>query len=210
MQYNQQHRRKVAVYIDGFNLYFAIKEKKWNSLLWVDMVRLANSLVRPDQELVGVKYFTARIRNDRDKQKRQNLFLDALGTLQGLKIFYGYYQDNYVICRGCGRGWNDDKEKETDVSIATQMLIDAHTPNFVDDIILITADSDQCPAIRALRALGKHVLVVLPPGRSQYLEIKTAADSHIELTAKKLKCSQLPERITTPTGFVIEKPMEYR
>ena len=53
-------------------------------------------------------------------------------------------------------------------------------------------------------------IVVFPPGRSHYLGIKLAADSCLEITRKKLLFSLLPERITTPNGFVIEKPTEYR
>ena len=209
---NQQIRkRRVIVYIDGFNLYFALREKQWFGFMWLDMLQLGTVLVREDQELVQVKYFTSRIRNDPEKQKRQNLFLDALGTLDSkkLKIYYGDYQTNELKCFGCGNLVRDDHEKQTDVNIATQMILDAFSKDSagqpkVDDIILITADSDQCPAIMAVRSLGKHVLVVLPPGRGHYLEIQKVADSKLELTAKKLKKCRMPDRIASPSGFVIE------
>jgi len=208
-QENQPKKRRAIVYIDGFNLYFALRDKNWKNLMWLDLVKLAQSLVRPDQELARVKYFTARIRNNPQKQARQNAFLDALATLDKLEICEGMYQPNKVLCFGCGREWSDDKEKQTDVSIATAMLTDAYR-DFVDDIILITADSDQCPAMREVRALGKHVLLVIPPGRADYLEIQKHADSRLELTKRKFRESQLPEEVTLKSGHVIKKPDKYK
>jgi uncharacterized LabA/DUF88 family protein len=203
-------KRKAIVYIDGFNLYFALKEKNWISLMWLDLVKLSQRLLRADQELVRVKYFTARITNDAQKQQRQNAFLDALATLDGLEIHEGAYQHNRIMCHDCGREWADSKEKQTDVNIATHMLVDSHVPNRVDDIILVTADSDQVPAIRAVRALGKHVLVVLPPGRINYLEIQRGADSRLELTKRMFRESLLPESVPTKNGFVIKRPEKYK
>lgn len=206
----QENKRKTIVYIDGFNLYFALKEKNWQSLMWLDLVKLGKRLLGPDQELVCVKYFTARIRNDPEKEKRQKAFLDALATLDGLQIYEGAYQHNRVMCFKCGREWDDNKEKQTDVSIATHMLIDSHTPNLIEDIVLVTADSDQCPAMRAVRALGKHVLIVLPPGRISYLEVQREADSRLELTKRMFRESLLPEEVTTKGGFVIKRPEKYK
>jgi uncharacterized LabA/DUF88 family protein len=203
-------KRKAIVYIDGFNLYFALKEKNWRSLMWLDLLKLGKCLLRPDQDLVCVKYFTARIKNDPAKQQRQNAFLDALATLNGLEIYEGTYQNHEVMCFDCGRKWHDDKEKQTDVSIATHMLTDSHTPGLVDDLILITADSDQCPAMRAVHALGKNVLIVLPPGRENHLEVQGAADSKFVLTKRKLRESLLPEEVKTKSGFVIKKPDKYK
>jgi uncharacterized LabA/DUF88 family protein len=206
----QENKRKTIVYIDGFNLYFALKEKNWQSLMWLDLVKLGKGLLRPDQELVRVKYFTARITNDVQKQRRQTAFLDALATLDGLEIYEGAYQHNRVMCYDCGREWPDSKEKQTDVSIATQMLVDSHVPNRMDDIILVTADSDQVPAMKAVRGLGKHVLIVLPPGRISYLEVQKAADSRLELTKRMFRESLLPEEVQTKSGFVIKRPEKYK
>jgi uncharacterized LabA/DUF88 family protein len=206
---NKVHRRKVIVYIDGFNLYFALKEKNWRGFMWLDVVALAKNLTGPDRDLVLTNYFTARIQQPVDKKARQTAYLDALGTLSGLQIHEGDYKDHTVLCNTCGRSWRDDKEKQTDVNIAVQMLLDAHTPDKVDDLILITADSDQVPAIKAVRGLGKRVVVMLPPRRASYLEVKLAADSSLELTAKKFKNSLLPDQVTRKDGFVIHKPARY-
>jgi uncharacterized LabA/DUF88 family protein len=133
-----------------------------------------------------------------------------LATLGGLEIYEGAYQHKMVTCFQCGREWDDSKEKQTDVSIATHVLIDSYTPNRVDDIVLITADSDQCPAMKAARALGKTVLLIMPPGRDRYLEVQKEADSKLELTKRMLRESLLPEEVTTNGGFVIKRPEKYK
>lgn len=210
MNENKAVKRKAVVYIDGFNLYFALKEKRWQSLMWLDLVKLSRRVLGPDRELVRVKYFTARIRNDPPKEKRQKAFLDALGTLEGLEIYEGAYQCKMVTCFDCGREWDDSKEKQTDVSIATHILIDSYKPDFLDDIVLVTADSDQCPAMKAARALGKRVLLILPPGRDHYLEVQKEADSKLELTKRMFRESLLPEEVPTKSGFVIKRPDKYK
>jgi len=210
MTQNKDVKRRAIVYIDGFNLYFGIRDKNWYNLMWLDQVKLARELVRPDQELLCVKYFTSRIKNDPEKQQRQNAYLDALDTLRPfLEIYYGEYRDESFICRQCGKNHRQSHEKQTDVNIATHMLVDAFSDR-VDDIILITADSDQCPAMNAVREAKKHVLIVLPPGRGDYLEVQFAADNKLELTAKKLRASLLPSELRRADGFLIECPRKYR
>jgi hypothetical protein len=54
---------RVAAYIDGFNLYFGIREEG-RRYLWLDLECLVQSLLKPHQQLVAVRYFTARVRND--------------------------------------------------------------------------------------------------------------------------------------------------
>jgi uncharacterized LabA/DUF88 family protein len=205
------NKRTAIVYIDGFNLYFAMRDMGWGSFMWLDLIKLSRKLLRDDQQLIHVKYFTSRIKNDPEKQKRQNLYLDALGTLDKniLKIFEGNYQSNKFNCSDCGCDLWDDQEKQTDVNIAVHMLLDTFSKNKVDDLILVTADSDQCTSVKAVRVLGKKVLVVLPPGRGGYIELKKHGDSHIELTAKKLKGCRLPNSINVGR-FTIECPTKWR
>lgn len=204
-------KRKVIVYVDGFNLYFAIKECGWQNLLWLDLVKLAQNLIDPSkQELVMVKYFTSHIKRPAAKRRRQTAYLDALSTLPLLKIIKGEYISNSITCKGCGESWPDDKEKQTDVHIATSMIVDSLAKGRVDDLLLVTADSDQIPSIKAVRYFKKHVLVVIPPGRTDYLGIQRAADGNkLELTRTKLAGCLLPPTVKTPSGFEIKCPVEY-
>jgi hypothetical protein len=85
---------RVAVYVDGFNLYFGLRAKYDRKYLWLDVQKLADSLVRSGQNLAFVRYFTARVRRDVEGQQRQSDYLDALRERSPLvKIKDGRFQD---------------------------------------------------------------------------------------------------------------------
>ena len=54
-------KKRVIAYIDGFNLYFGLKDKGWQRYYWLDVTRLAENILEPNSVLMGVKYFTARV-----------------------------------------------------------------------------------------------------------------------------------------------------
>jgi hypothetical protein len=60
----------AAAYIDGFNLYYGMKTKFAHRYLWLDVVRLVQHL-RPDDEIVAVRYFTALVKAEPDAAARQ-------------------------------------------------------------------------------------------------------------------------------------------
>ena len=51
--------KKTIAYIDGYNLYYGLL--KGTKFKWLDMVKLVRELLRPDHELVKVRYFTAPV-----------------------------------------------------------------------------------------------------------------------------------------------------
>jgi hypothetical protein len=70
MQENSKKIERVIVYIDGFNLYFGMREAGFDKCRWLNLRKLAENLLQPHQKLVQVKYFTSRVSNSPDKQKR--------------------------------------------------------------------------------------------------------------------------------------------
>jgi len=87
---------RVIAYIDGFNLYFGMKQARFKRHFWLDVAALARSLLKPGQQLVATHYFSARIRdNGRNTadQKRQNDYLEALAS-QGVQCQFGHYFEN--------------------------------------------------------------------------------------------------------------------
>src|SRR5436190_19969834 len=80
---------RIIGYIDGFNLYYGLRERKWKQYYWIDPYRLIHSLLAPEHQLVGVKYFTARVRGPDDKRDRQSRFLDALGAVSQAEVIHG-------------------------------------------------------------------------------------------------------------------------
>jgi hypothetical protein len=75
-------KRKVIVYVDGFNFYFglrdmALKDNRWKKFYWLDIVGFFDRMLLNDkQELVEVNYFSARPHNTAIS-KRQDLFFSA-------------------------------------------------------------------------------------------------------------------------------------
>ena len=52
---------QVAVYIDGFNLFYGMRSKGWKRFYWLDVYQLAENLLLSSQQLSIVRYFTAPI-----------------------------------------------------------------------------------------------------------------------------------------------------
>ena len=189
---------RVAVYIDGFNLFYGLRDKGWQRYYWLDLRALAERLLRADQQLAIVRYFTARVIADPEdpgKPERQNTYLEALATLPDLSIHHGYFAPRP------GRGY---EEKMTDVNIAVEMLCDAYADLF-DTAVLISADSDLTSAVEALRVrLGKHVIVAFPPGRRSNA-LREATTSHTVIGADALRNSQLPD-VLPADGYALNRP----
>jgi len=81
---------RVIAYVDGFNLYFGLKDKGWQRYYWLNILKLCSNLLVANQILIEVKYFTARISSPPGKVRRQSTYLDALKTLEpALKIIEG-------------------------------------------------------------------------------------------------------------------------
>lgn len=202
--------KRVIVYIDGFNLYFGLKQAGWHKYLWLDLKKFASSLLLPDQLLVYTKYFTSRVSKPVSKQKRQNLFLDALNTLSEFSIFYGRYQAEVRICENCGFNSIISNEKKTDVNIATELLVDAFQDRF-DTAILVSADADLTAPIVSIRRLfpNKSVIVVFPPKRHSY-ELKNVASGIYHIGEDKFSRNLLPEKVVAKSGFALLRPDKWK
>lgn len=203
---------RVAVYVDGFNLYFGMKHAGWRKYYWLDLPALARNLLKPNQELVDTHYFTTRIRhngrNAADAQ-RQNAYLDALVEC-GVKIQYGHYLEKQRTCRKCQATWPDYEEKMTDVNIAVQLLSDAFDNSF-DVALVISGDSDLTTPINRVRQRfpGKRVVVAFPPNRHSS-ELKRYANGFLTIGEDKLRNSQLPDQVPTARGHVLQRPAHWQ
>ena len=86
--------QRVAVYVDGLNLYYGLRSRGWRRYYWLNLLRLAENLLRHGQSLVIVRYFTARVEsqpNNPQRYARQDTYLKALETLPYLTIQYGHH-----------------------------------------------------------------------------------------------------------------------
>ena len=199
---------RVVVYIDGFNLYFGMVEAGLTKSKWLDVYALSRNITKPNQKLVAVKYFTSRVNNAPDKQKRQSTYLEALKTM-GVKIFYGHYQNDNINCKRCGNTWKKGNEKMTDVNIATNLMMDA-VMDIYDTAILISGDSDLVPPINAVHKYfhSKRIVVAFPPKRMNNT-VAIASKGNFVIGRKKIMGSQLSKEVIKKDGFVLRKPKEW-
>lgn len=203
---------RVVAYVDGFNLYFGLKQARFKRYYWLDVAALARSLLRPGQRLLATHYFSARIRDNgrnTSDQKRQNDYLEAL-VVQGVRCQFGHYLEKHRECRACHTTWQDYEEKMTDVNIAIQLMTDAFDDAF-DVALVISGDSDLTTPIRRVRERfpTKRVIVAFPPQRHSK-SLKQHANGHLAISENKLRASQLPDPLAKPDGYMLARPATWR
>ena len=204
---------RVVSYIDGFNLYFGLKNKGWKRYYWLDLEALSAALLLPGQTLEATHYFTARLRlagnNQADKQ-RQDDYLDALATRNNLNIHYGHYLQKTRQCRQCKATWPDYEEKMTDVNIAVQLIVDAFDDNY-ETALILSADSDLTTPVKFVRHRfpNKKIVVAQPPGRNSN-QLSRVATAAFQINRKKVQNNQLPNTITTAAGIVLQRPATWK
>jgi uncharacterized LabA/DUF88 family protein len=204
-----KNKERVSVYIDGFNLYFGIREAGFHACRWLNLQALVQNILHPTQELVEIKYFTSRVSNNPDKQKRQSTYIEAVESI-GVKIIYGNYQDNKEECKRCGHLWLSAKEKMTDVNIATNIIMDAYQDKY-DAAMLISGDSDLVPPINAVHQnfKNKRVFIAFPPKRHNASMALVAKGSFI-IGRKKLIDSQFQEEVVSKSGYKLKRPDSWK
>lgn len=74
---------RTIVYVDAFNLYYgALKDTPYK---WLDLLALSRAMLRRDNVVESIKYFTAKVvprPSDPSAPTRQNLYLRALRTIK--------------------------------------------------------------------------------------------------------------------------------
>jgi len=153
-------KHRVAVYFDGLNVMFRLRESSWEEFFDVGH---AARRIAGNRPLEGVYYFSARpsIPPIKTQQQYWNE-IRHLGRVEkqlhdefGRYVRYGYMAPRHY-------GW---EEKKTDVWIAAQMVADAWM-NVYDIAILVTADTDLVPVVEMLGYFDKGTeLVVFPKSR---------------------------------------------
>ena len=204
---------KTNVYIDGFNLYFAIRRVGEKNLRWLDLYKLSQKLARTSE--VRCKYFTSRIGGkNKPKRDRQNIYLEALEANGSVDIIFGGYSTVKVNCPLCKERFKKNEEKKTDVNIALNIAGDAVDGN-VERIILVSTDTDLAPALLFLKERFPEIqrTVAFPPmndGRPNKNLRNLATNSDFQMISKKLlKSCQLPDSLTKADGFTLERPSSW-
>jgi len=208
-------KRKVIVYVDGFNFYYGLKaisqkDKRWKKFYWLDVVNFFSKMLTDNQELMEVNYFSARPHSV-DTAKRQDLFFSANKLNPKFHLILGKYLKKEITCNSCGSLIHTYEEKETDVRIATQMINDVQKKR-CDITIIVSADSDMMPAIELIRDIEpEHKIYVYFPPLRHSISLSNFCDAEKKLSGYKSRFNQsmLPDDITLPNGVIIRRPANW-
>lgn len=183
-------RVRTIVYIDGFNLYYGACRAPGRR--WLDLSALSTRLL-PNDEIVEIGYFTANIKRDPQNpyaQDRQRLYHRALRTIPNLEIWLGRYISKKVRGELIDPGPEESRkrtvvtyeEKGTDVNLATRLLRDGFEGRY-ESAVVVSNDGD--------------------------LKMPIQVVSFIRLSASDVTACQFPERLTSPKGAMLAKPVDW-
>jgi hypothetical protein len=201
---------RVIAYVDGYNLYYGLREKGWKRFYWLNIQDMVRHLLKSGQILITTKYLTTIVKRPQDRHRRQAVFLEALRTLDEFLIYYGHFLVDTVSCRSCGHTYETYHENMTDVNIAVELMTDAFQDQF-DVALLVSADSDLVGPVKAVRRLFglKRVVVAFPPGRSSKA-LKQVANVQIYVGRNVLAKSVFPDQVVKPDGYILRRPVEWQ
>lgn len=225
------YKPKVIVYIDGFNLYNGIARSDRLNCKWVDLHHFFAYNQLANHDIVGIKFFTAQVVGS--GLINQLRYLQALQTISQLTVIEGFFQNKTIKCgvQACGnvrssRQFKRPSEKKTDVAIASAMFEDAINGS-MDEIALVSGDSDFVPAIESIRrcfpdikvnvfvpTMGKRfdqLKSLIETGRmnaqSSYAnELRQAAHKNKDVNIPAFLRSQFPETVVDANGNQIKMP----
>ena len=212
-------KQRVIAYIDGFNLFYSsLKGTKYK---WLDLWSMCSALLRADQELIAVKYFSALVGSfagDQSRSDRQRFYLEALQTNPKVEVKLGYFSTHRVKMPAA-----DDfekgkislveviktEEKGTDVNLAVQMAVDAKDNKF-DCAMLFSNDSDMAYAVQiATKECKKQVGLYIARKAVTFKVLRRNITYIRSITPKILASHQFPDEIITESKRVIRKPNDW-
>ena len=208
-------KRRVVVYVDGFNFYF--RRLRNTSYRWLNLQALFEMLLSQD-DVCEIHYFIARVGGKFDAQKpiRQAAYLKALETCPKIQIHYGLFSTKIINYRlaeplytaqgvACdtAKVWRQD-EKGSDVNLAVRLLDDAWRGRF-DAAVILTNDSDLAAPMQAVRAKNLPVILIHPDSNTA-TSLTQAASQRIHLHDRHLREAQFPDQLVGLNGKTIFKP----
>jgi uncharacterized LabA/DUF88 family protein len=174
--------KRVAIYIDGSNLYYKLKELDIKDITYFRYGNLAEYLAGEGRNIVAKRYYVGAVRvkgGDKKAVRMQEgqvrLFNHLNSKAEGFNVKKGYLMKNDGIYH----------EKGVDVKIAVDLLVGAYE-NMYDTAILISSDTDLIPAIQKIKHLGKEIEYIGFSHKPSYGLIKNATETRL-LTKNDVK-----------------------
>ena len=214
---------RVAVYVDGFNLYHGALERHPDRK-WLDLQSLGQALAAPG-DLAKARYFTAWVSGKLhpDKPRKQQAYVRALRSLPLVETHFGHFKVREKK-RPLARPVPgipplvtilNREEKGSDVNLATWLMVDG-MDDVYDEAIVVSNDTDLVEPIRQAGQRFGPVHVVSPHSLTKKLpytfsyEIDGVAASYRQLEEHELIAAQLPETVHLPNGKTVTRPRNWR
>lgn len=225
---------RVAIFVDGFNLYFSLTKRDPRSSIrpyisyrWLNIESLCKNFISNSAEIVKIYYFTAlypgnsnkdkteeRIRKDIEAKNRHRLYINALESTGNITTVLGNFLEKQTHCPLCRRDYLSHEEKLTDVNIAIGLIrsciLDHH-----DTALVVSGDNDLVPAYKQAKELfpSKALKIILPiSSKADHLK-SWARESNVEvhsITKNMLETSQFPDSFTDSSGRRFIKPRKWQ
>jgi len=169
--------KKVAIYIDGSNFYFSVKNRFHCK---VDIEKFCKKLVGKN-DLIKINYYIAPVEQFSNPKMyaQQQSFFDKLREIKNLKIIFGRLEKRkrdgevYYV------------EKATDVNLALDIVLDAQA-NVYDEAYLISNDGDFSGAVNAsIERFNKEISYVAIGNRNSIsYHLKKVASKTLKIDEK--------------------------
>jgi len=224
---------KVAVYVDGFNLYYRALKK--TAFKWLNIDALCRSILHKTPNIVEINYYTARVKQldpSFTDQADQAEYLRALSTLQNFRIHYGNFQVTEKVMKLASPIWMRPKfdphvdfsactalpevvrvvkteEKGSDVNFGVHLVRDAFLGKF-DIAAVITNDTDLTEPLRIVsQEAGKKIVLLSPVSNPSGSLKKVVTGSPLFINSSHLKNSQFPDEYADLNGRLLKKPADW-
>ena len=218
------NKKRTIIYIDGYNLYYVLLKGSTSKCL--DLIALVRALLNDSHEITEIRYYTSIVKPspyDAASVERQNVYLQAVGTLKIVKVILGFYSKHTALmvpqrkkCAVCEESKDGYvrvmklEEKRSDVNLAIDAVADAALDR-ADSIVLITGDSDQTGTIEKIRKQFKKPVIVFDPHEKESQHLKKAATFYKNIPRDLPARCQLPDAIPVGThGNFIRRPEAWK
>ncbi|ACL74015.1 conserved hypothetical protein [Thioalkalivibrio sulfidiphilus HL-EbGr7] len=206
---------RTIVYIDGFNFYYG--SLKGTDYKWLDLEALFVRVLGERNNLVRIKYFTAKVQptaQDPDVSIRQATYLRAIQKHSPkVEVYYGHFLRHRVSMENANppprlvHVWKNE-EKGSDVNLALHVLNDAWQDAY-DCAVIVSNDSDLAESLRLVKTHHDKVIGLVTPGapkRKTSAQLKRYADFVRPIRRWALEQSLLPDPIP---GTSLHKPQAW-
>lgn len=139
---------RIAILVDGSNMYHYAKELHLTRLLEFDYKSFAEFLAH-GRKVVNATYYVGKMREKVGDLRSRQLMAAQQKLVSRLRNYGWEISYGHMLVDDGGQ-----REKGVDVQIAVDLVKGAYK-NLFDTAILISSDTDLIPAIREVRSEGK-------------------------------------------------------